>query len=193
MTTTSRAPNRVLRAWREAQGMTRARMADALTEAAAAEGRDVLACRSSVIAAWESGRVRWPRPKYQRALHALTGQCPAALGFTAPALRPRLSAPAQPAGTGASTDEFARYLAAASRRPGFGAAWQDARALQRYARAVDACLTVTLTTHPVPGQEHQVTAARPLPGPGGTPLPGTDRAAIGELTTAHTLQPGSAQ
>jgi transcriptional regulator with XRE-family HTH domain len=85
-------PNLMLRGWREAQGMTRAEMADVLNNTPA--GRlYVLNCTTSLIASWESGRIRCPSTRYQRALHNLTGRDPAALGFTTPAGQPSPASP----------------------------------------------------------------------------------------------------
>lgn len=76
-------PNLILRAWREAQGMTRAQMADALNNTPAGQFH-VLNASATLIARWESGRIRCPSTRYQRALHNLTGRDPATLGFTTP-------------------------------------------------------------------------------------------------------------
>jgi hypothetical protein len=79
--TTPRTPNVILRVWRETQGMTRPMMATALNRTPSAQ-RDNLTCDAKHIARWESGDIRWPSPRYQRALHDLTGRYPADLGFT---------------------------------------------------------------------------------------------------------------
>jgi transcriptional regulator with XRE-family HTH domain len=82
--TTSPAPNQKLRTWREDHGLSRAQMAKALTATPTAWHDHILCCSPGLIARWESGRIRWPSRKYQAALHDLTGQPPASLGFTPP-------------------------------------------------------------------------------------------------------------
>lgn len=85
MTTAAPVPNQVLRAWREAHGLTRSQMARALINTPAAwRQHHFLRCGPELIAGWETGRVRWPSPKYLAALRDLTGQEPASLGFTPP-------------------------------------------------------------------------------------------------------------
>jgi transcriptional regulator with XRE-family HTH domain len=83
--TTVPAPNQMLRAWREAHGLTRAQMARALINTPTAwRQHHFLRCGPELIAGWETGRIRWPSAKYQAALRDLTGQEPASLGFTRP-------------------------------------------------------------------------------------------------------------
>ena len=100
--TTLRTPNLVLRVWRETQGMTRPQMAEALNRTPSAR-RDNLTCDAKHIARWETGHIRWPTPRYQRALHDLTGHYPSALGFTAGPSTPGHLAPAPPASQPGST------------------------------------------------------------------------------------------
>jgi len=77
---TQKIPNVQLRAWRNAQHLTRAEMADALNATSA--GREVhLECDEKRIAKWETGEVGWPRPLYRRALKELTGRDAEDLGF----------------------------------------------------------------------------------------------------------------
>jgi transcriptional regulator with XRE-family HTH domain len=208
----ARTPNLVLRTWREEHGFSRARMAEALNDTPTAQHHCTLRCDPALISQWESGRIRWPSPKYQRALHDLTGQHPTNLGFTAPTPRPRRQIPITTTiqadeSTGPSTDtsEFDGYLTEALRNPAFRSAYQDAQTrsllldhlirlrisqgisqteiatrmqtnqpvvcelenggtdpqlstLQRYARALDTRLTITLARFPIP----------PPPSPGTT-------------------------
>jgi transcriptional regulator with XRE-family HTH domain len=82
-----RTPNLVLRAWREAHGLTRPQMADALNDTPAGQHGQIL-CHPKLIAKWESGKIRWPSARYRQALRQLTGHDLTALGFTAPAAGP---------------------------------------------------------------------------------------------------------
>ncbi|MEU0571555.1 hypothetical protein ABZ297_40015 [Nonomuraea sp. NPDC005983] len=74
-------PNVQLRAWRNANRLTRAEMADKInaTPVGVAEG---LACDEERIRRWEAGEVRWPRSPYRLALTQATGRQPEALGFS---------------------------------------------------------------------------------------------------------------
>jgi transcriptional regulator with XRE-family HTH domain len=81
--TSPRTPNAVLRAWREAQGLTRPQMADAVNGTPAAQAGHLI-CTAKLIARWENGETGWPSARYRDALHQLTGRQPDALGFTAP-------------------------------------------------------------------------------------------------------------
>lgn len=90
--TPPRTPNLVLRAWREARGMTRPQIADALSDTPAAQLNQLI-CHPKLIAKWETGEIRWPRAAYRRALRQLTGHDPTALGFTAPTPRSRHDQP----------------------------------------------------------------------------------------------------
>jgi transcriptional regulator with XRE-family HTH domain len=86
---TSPTPNLVLRAWRENHGLTRAQMADALNNTPTAVHHYItLRCHPTLIAKWETGQIRWPSPRYRRALHDLTGHPASALGFTDPTTSP---------------------------------------------------------------------------------------------------------
>ncbi|MGW6495777.1 hypothetical protein [Nonomuraea angiospora] len=74
-------PNVQLRAWRNANRLTRAEMADKInaTPVGVAEG---LTCDEERIRRWEAGEVRWPRSPYRLALTQTTGLQPEALGFS---------------------------------------------------------------------------------------------------------------
>jgi transcriptional regulator with XRE-family HTH domain len=82
--TTGRAPNTVLRTWRETHGLSRAQMAEALNNSPTAPRDYILYTSPALIASWEQGRIGWPRPGHRAALHALTGQDPTTLGFIKP-------------------------------------------------------------------------------------------------------------
>ncbi|MFB7669152.1 hypothetical protein ACFC1R_35445 [Kitasatospora sp. NPDC056138] len=45
------------------------------------------------IANWEDGKTAWPRAKYRRLLHTVTGRTATELGFTEPTYRGRATAP----------------------------------------------------------------------------------------------------
>jgi hypothetical protein len=91
----SRTPNAALREWRESAGLTRVALADALNDTPTGE-REAFLCDGKIIHAWETGRTRWPSPRYRQALRELTGRDPQALGFTPPPRRPAPGSTAQP-------------------------------------------------------------------------------------------------
>jgi len=78
----AKAPNLVLRHIREVERReTREEFAAAVVIAGRQLGDDHLGCDARLVARWEDGDVRCPRPAYQRALEALTGRSFAELGF----------------------------------------------------------------------------------------------------------------
>ncbi|BBG20654.1 hypothetical protein RVR_P126 (plasmid) [Actinacidiphila reveromycinica] len=74
-------PNTALRAVREGElQMSRQEFAKAVVDAGMDQG-EAVACSARLVAAWEDGTVRAPRPVYRRILTAMTGRSMADLGF----------------------------------------------------------------------------------------------------------------
>ncbi|GAA0955596.1 hypothetical protein [Nonomuraea longicatena] len=83
--TRAKTPNRVLRQIREDERReSREEFARALVAIAETIGEYGLACDARLVARWEDGEVRRPRPAYQRALETLTGRTFDRLGFQHP-------------------------------------------------------------------------------------------------------------
>src|SRR5688572_27305238 len=76
-------PNVQLTAWREAQGWTRAEMADELNRTHAGQTKG-LVCDEERVRRWERGEVLWPHPPYRAALQELTARPAHELGFVPP-------------------------------------------------------------------------------------------------------------
>jgi tetratricopeptide (TPR) repeat protein len=77
---TQKIPNIQLRAWRDANHLTRVEMADALNRTGTGQ-QARLNCDEKRLARWETGEVLWPHAIYRRALHELTGRDAEDLGF----------------------------------------------------------------------------------------------------------------
>jgi hypothetical protein len=81
----AKAPNLVLRHIREVERReSREEFATAVVIAGRQLGDNHLGCDARLVARWEDGDVRCPRPAYQRALETLTGRPFAGLGFRQP-------------------------------------------------------------------------------------------------------------
>ncbi|WP_326635300.1 helix-turn-helix domain-containing protein [Streptosporangium sp. NBC_01755] len=78
-----KALNALLRAWRNANRLTRVEMADQIN-ATPTGIADPLACDQERVRRWETGDVRWPSTPYRLALTQLTGLTPEELGFSRP-------------------------------------------------------------------------------------------------------------
>ncbi|MET9068833.1 XRE family transcriptional regulator [Streptosporangium sandarakinum] len=75
-----KAPNALLRAWRNTNRLTRVEMAERINTTATGIA-ERLACDEERIRRWETGEVRWPSTPYRLALTQLTGLSPDELGF----------------------------------------------------------------------------------------------------------------
>jgi transcriptional regulator with XRE-family HTH domain len=108
-------PNNTLRTWRERARMSRAELADALSQTPSARRAD-LACDEKRISDWENGQARWPRLKYRLALRELTGRDPQSLGFIPPrrASTPTPQAPARAAANPGNGHGAGRHHAVSS-------------------------------------------------------------------------------
>jgi tetratricopeptide (TPR) repeat protein len=80
---TQKIPNIQLRAWRDANHLTRVEMADALNRTGTGQ-QARLNCDEKRLARWETGEVLWPHAIYRRALHDLSGRNAEDLGFIPP-------------------------------------------------------------------------------------------------------------
>jgi tetratricopeptide (TPR) repeat protein len=80
---TQKTPNIQLRAWRDANHLTRVEMADALNRTSTGQ-QARLNCDEKRLARWETGEVLWPHAIYRRALQELTGRDAEHLGFIPP-------------------------------------------------------------------------------------------------------------
>ncbi|GIH91171.1 helix-turn-helix domain-containing protein [Planobispora siamensis] len=75
-----KVPNARLRAWRNANRLTRLELAEQIN-ATATGVAERLTCDPERVRRWETGDVRWPSTAYRLALTQLTGQRPEDLGF----------------------------------------------------------------------------------------------------------------
>ncbi|MEU4296392.1 hypothetical protein [Kitasatospora aureofaciens] len=98
--------NDTIRHLREVEwDMSRKEAAEFLATEAIKMGEPVFLV-ARTIATWEDGTTAWPRAKYRRLLHRVTGRTATELGFTPPPYRGRATAPA--AATSKDGDEDVR-------------------------------------------------------------------------------------
>ncbi|MGH3503142.1 MAG: hypothetical protein ACRDQA_19940 [Nocardioidaceae bacterium] len=83
---TETVPNVQLRAWRNAQNLTRWEMARDINDTGY-ELNEPVQCNEERIRRWETGEVLWPAAPYRRTLEKLTGQRADDLGFVPPGRR----------------------------------------------------------------------------------------------------------